>query len=65
MRVKFLKDYDYTPSGERRTTTAYKAGMVETVKVEAGEEAIRLGYAELSPEVATRDDKSAAKDAGK
>ena len=40
MRVKFSKDYDYTPSGERRVTIAYKAGMELTVKREAGEAAI-------------------------
>lgn len=40
MRIKFIKDYDYTPTGERRVTIAFKAGMTETVKREAGEAAI-------------------------
>nr|WP_313041044.1 hypothetical protein [Brevundimonas diminuta] len=43
MRIKFIKDYDYTPSGERRVTIAFKAGMTETVKREAGEAAIAAG----------------------
>lgn len=43
MRIKFIGDYDYTPSGERRVTIAYKAGMTLTVKREAGEAAIAAG----------------------
>jgi hypothetical protein len=55
MRVKFSKDYDYTPSGERRVTIAYKAGMDLTVKREAGEAAVKAGAAEEVKEV-TRPD---------
>ena len=46
MRVKFLANYDYTPSAERRTTFAYFAGQEETVKRECGEAAIAAGAAE-------------------
>lgn len=46
MRVRFIGDFDYTPSGERRVTIAFKAGMVLTVKREAGEAALALGLAE-------------------
>lgn len=46
MRIKFLADYDYTPSQERRVTIAYKAGQELTVKREAGEAAIAAGSAE-------------------
>lgn len=50
MRVRFTKDYDYTPSGERRVLIAYKAGMELTVKREAGEAAIAAGRAkEVEP----------------
>ncbi|HYC66647.1 hypothetical protein [Brevundimonas sp.] len=46
MRVRFTADFDYTPSGERRVTIAYRAGMELTVKREAGEAAVRAGKAE-------------------
>ena len=46
MRVKFLADYDYTPSLERRTTIAYFAGQELTVKRECGEAAVAAGKAE-------------------
>jgi hypothetical protein len=46
MRVRFIADYDYTPSRERRVTIAYKAGSELTVKREAGEAAIAAGAAE-------------------
>lgn len=46
MRVRFTKDYDYTPSQERRVTIAYSAGQELTVKREAGEAAIAAGRAE-------------------
>jgi len=46
MRVKFSKDFDYTPTKERRVTIAYKAGMELTVKREAGEAAVAAGRAE-------------------
>ena len=46
MRVRFTRDYDYTPSGERRVTIAYKCGMDLTVKREAGEAAIAASCAE-------------------
>lgn len=45
MRVKFTRDFDYTPTQERRVTIAYKAGQEFTVKREAGEAAIRAGAA--------------------
>lgn len=45
MRVTFKKDYDYTPSAERRVTIAYKAGDELTVKREAGEAAVAAGAA--------------------
>ncbi|KAK0350347.1 hypothetical protein LTR94_029390, partial [Friedmanniomyces endolithicus] len=47
MRIKFTRDYDYTPSGERRVTIAFKAGMTETVKRECGEAAIAAGAVAL------------------
>lgn len=40
MRVRFTRDYDYTPTGERRVTIAYKAGATETVKRECGDAAV-------------------------
>lgn len=49
MRVKFLADYDYTPSAERRTTFAYFAGQEDTVKRECGEAAIAAGVAQELP----------------
>lgn len=56
MRVKFVRDYDYIPSGEVRSTLAYRAdGGVNgdgeyTVKKEAGEAAVATGAAvELPP----------------
>lgn len=45
MRVRFTKDFDYTPTGERRVTIAYKAGHELTVKREAGEAAVAAGRA--------------------
>ena len=50
MRVRFTKDFDYTPSGERRVTIAYKAGWEGTIKREAAEAAIAAGRAkEIAP----------------
>lgn len=46
MRVRFLSDYDYTPSEERRVTYAFTAGSEVTVKREAGDAAIAAGAAE-------------------
>lgn len=47
MRVRFLKDYDYTPLDDFRITVAYKASNEPlTVKREAGEAAIKAGRAE-------------------
>lgn len=46
MWVRFLKAYDYTPSRERRVTTAYPAGYEGSVKRECGEAAIQDGAAE-------------------
>jgi hypothetical protein len=51
MHVKFTKDFDYTPSAERRVTIAYKAGMDLTVKREAGEAAVAAGAATEVEEV--------------
>lgn len=57
MRVTFKRDYDYTPSAERRVTIAYKAGTTETVKREAGEAAIKAGAAEeAKPDPLDHDD---------
>jgi hypothetical protein len=50
MRVEFTRDYDYTPSAARRSTVAYKAGDVATVKRECGEAAVKAGAAhEVAP----------------
>lgn len=46
MHVRFLADYDYTPSADRRITIAYKAGQERSVRRECGEAAIALGRAE-------------------
>lgn len=53
MRIRVLKAFDYTPSGERRVTYAYSpSDEPVTVKQECGEEAIKRGDAELVPEPA-------------
>jgi len=50
MRVRFLRDYDYVPSGAPRSIVAYKANTKPTVKREAGEAAIANGAAvEIAP----------------
>lgn len=41
MRVRFLADYDYAPSGEPRVTVAFKKGMEATVKRECGVAAVK------------------------
>lgn len=46
MRVKFSKDFDYTPSEDRRVLIAYKAGWAGTIRREAGEAAVAAGRAE-------------------
>ena len=46
MRVRFLKDRDWTPPEDRRITYAYKAGMEETVKRAWGEQMVKDGDAE-------------------
>lgn len=64
MRIVFTKDFDYTPSAERRVTIAYKAGTTETVKREAGEAAIEAGAAdEAKPDPLDHDKKGVAKKA--
>lgn len=45
MHVRFTADHHYTPSRERRITTAYPAGWSGLVKRECGEAAIALGRA--------------------
>lgn len=45
MRVRFLRDYDYTPSLNWRVTLAYPAGFFGSVKRECGEAAIACGAA--------------------
>lgn len=57
MRVKFKRDFDYTPSAERRTTYAYFAGQEETVKRECGLAAIKVGVAEEISAPPTQPDK--------
>lgn len=47
MRVRFLRDFDWSPPEHGgRTTMAYKAGQVVTVRRKAGEDAIAAGAAE-------------------
>lgn len=46
MKVRFIADFDYTPSGRRQVTIAYKASPATlTVKRECGEQAIAAGKA--------------------
>jgi len=46
MRVKFVADFDYKPSGlGNRVTIAYKAGMDLVVKKECGLAAVAAGKA--------------------
>lgn len=40
MHVRFLKDFDYRPSGAFGVTVAYRAGQSYTVKRECAERAI-------------------------
>lgn len=49
MRVKFLRPYLYTPTGERRVTIRYRADAIYTVKRECGEAAIAAGAAVKAP----------------
>lgn len=46
MRVKYLKDLDFTPTEDRRVTYAKRAGDEETVKREWGEVMVSEGNAE-------------------
>jgi len=46
MRVRFLKDRNWTPREDRRLTIAFKAGMEETVKRAWGEQMVAAGDAE-------------------
>ena len=45
MRVRFLKNRNWTPPEERRITVAYKKGMELTVKREWGERMVKDGDA--------------------
>jgi hypothetical protein len=45
MKVRFIANFDYTPSLERRVTIAYRAGWRGTVKRECAERAIAEGAA--------------------
>lgn len=54
MHVRFEKDFDYTPSGNRMVQIAYKAGWQGTVKAECGTEAIADGKA-VEAEAPSRD----------
>lgn len=45
MKVRFLRAYDYVPSGAPRVTIAYRADMELTVKRECGEAAVACGAA--------------------
>ena len=48
MRVRFTGDFDYKPTSQ--CTIGYKAGMVETVKRDCGEQAIAAKKAvEVTP----------------
>lgn len=54
MRVRFLKDFDYSPLDDLRITVAYRAGEEPlTVKREAGLAAVAAGRAEEVAEPAT------------
>lgn len=44
-RVRFIADFDYSPT--KQITIAYKAGMVEFVRLECAQQAIAAGKAEL------------------
>ena len=59
MRVKFLRDYTYTPSELKAKVyaTAYKAGDIYTVRRECAEAAIRAGAA-VEEKPAKRDETS-------
>lgn len=46
MRIKLLRDRDFTPKDERRITVAYKDGGEYTVKREWGEAMVADGDAE-------------------
>lgn len=48
-RVRFLRDFPYRPSMERRTTIRYRAGYEGTVKRECAKAAIAAGAAEEVP----------------
>ncbi|MVB04165.1 hypothetical protein GN325_20590 [Agrobacterium vitis] len=64
MRVRFLEDYDYSPSGlGNRVTIAYKAGMDLVVKKECGQAAISAGKA-VDVSLARATDKAATADDG-
>lgn len=43
--VRFTRDYNYTPSADRRMTTHYKTGCAYPVKRECAEAAIAAGAA--------------------
>lgn len=58
MRVRFTADYDYKPTPQ--STIGYKAGMVETVKRECGEQAIAAKKAILVDRAAPEDAKDGA-----
>ena len=45
-RVRFDRDYMFTPSADRRVTVAYKAGSELTVTRECADKAIAAGAAE-------------------
>nr|WP_314437608.1 hypothetical protein [uncultured Brevundimonas sp.] len=49
MRVRFLRDRDWTPPENRRITVAYKAGVEETIKRVWGEQMVKDGDAEEIP----------------
>ncbi|WP_312814445.1 hypothetical protein [Brevundimonas sp.] len=46
MRVRFLRDRNWTPPERRGITIAYKKGMEQTVKREWGEQMVADGDAE-------------------
>lgn len=61
MKVRFVSDFDYTPSLKPQVTYAYKASETpQTVKRECGEAAIAAGAAVLASLFDTSEDDAPA-----
>lgn len=54
MRVRFLRDFNFIPSGKPSVTIGYRAGSVFLVTRECGAAAIKAGAAEKVNVAATR-----------